>query len=97
MRAASGASTNCSRGPSARPPSWTCKTPWYSANEIKIPLYARAGIPEAWVVDVAAERIEVYEDPIAEQYTRVRTASRGDVLTPLQFPNVTVAADEILG
>jgi len=66
-------------------------------REIKVPLYARAGIPEAWVVDLAADRIEVFEDPIAGQYTRVRSASRGDMLTPLQFPNLTVAADEILG
>jgi len=66
-------------------------------REIKIPLYARAGIPEAWVVDLAADRIEVFEDPIAGQYTRVRSASRGDMLTPLKFPNLTVAADEILG
>ena len=66
-------------------------------RDIKIPLYARAGIPEAWVVDVAADRIDAYQDPVAGQYTRVRTASRGDVLTPLQLPTLTLAADEILG
>ena len=65
-------------------------------RDIKIPLYARAGIPEAWVVDLAAERIEVYQEPLAGQYTRVRIASRGDALMPLQLPNLTLAADEIL-
>ncbi len=66
-------------------------------RDIKIPLYARAGIPEAWVMDIAADRLETYQDPVAGQYVRVRTASRGDVLTPLQFPHLTFAADEILG
>jgi Uma2 family endonuclease len=66
-------------------------------RDIKIPLYARAGIREAWLVDLAADRIDVYQDPIAGQYAAVRTVCRGDVLTPLQLPHVTLAVDEILG
>ena len=66
-------------------------------RDIKIPLYARAAIPEAWVVDLAADRVEMYRDPIADRYRRLRPATRGDVLTPLQLPNLTLSADEILG
>ncbi len=66
-------------------------------RDIKMPLYARAGIPEAWVIDLAADRIHVYRDPVAGQYASTRTASRGDVLTPLQLANVTLAVGEILG
>jgi len=66
-------------------------------RDIKMPLYARAGIPEAWVIDLAADRIEVYQNPVAGQYTTVGTASRGDVLTPRQLANVTLAVDGILG
>jgi len=66
-------------------------------RDIKMPLYARAGIPEAWVIDLAADRIDVYRDPVAGQYASSRTASRGDVLTPLQLANVALAVGEILG
>jgi len=66
-------------------------------RDIKIPLYARAGIPEAWLVDLAADRIEVYRDPAEGKYASARSVSRGDTITLLQFPNVTVSADDVLG
>jgi Uma2 family endonuclease len=66
-------------------------------RDVKVPLYARAGIPEVWLVDLSAEQIEVYRDPVAGKYASVRSASRGEMLTPLQLPNVTLSADEILG
>jgi hypothetical protein len=66
-------------------------------RDIKIPRYARAGVPEVWLVDLAADRIEVYRQPAAERYAYVRAASRGEMLSPLHFPNVTLATDEILG
>jgi len=66
-------------------------------RDVKIPLYARAGIPEAWLVNLPADRIEVYRQPVAGEYSYRRTAVRGDVFSPLRFPDVTLAADEILG
>jgi Uma2 family endonuclease len=66
-------------------------------RDIKMPLYAHAGIPEAWLVDLAADRIDVCRDPVGERYATVRSVSRGGVLTALHFPNVTFRADEILG
>jgi len=66
-------------------------------RDVKIPLYARAGIPEAWLVNVPADRIDVYREPAAGKYASVRTASRGETLSPLHFPNVTLRIDDILG
>jgi Uma2 family endonuclease len=66
-------------------------------RDVKIPLYARAGIPEAWLVDLAADRIQVYRDPAGGEYASVRLVSRGDTITLLHLPNLTLAADEILG
>ena len=37
-------------------------------REQKIPRYAAAGVPEAWLVDVRARTITVYTDPTAEGY-----------------------------
>ncbi|MEZ4995764.1 MAG: Uma2 family endonuclease [Saprospiraceae bacterium] len=38
-------------------------------REIKLPLYARAGIPVYWIVDIEEERVEVYTMPAGERYT----------------------------
>jgi Uma2 family endonuclease len=66
-------------------------------RDIKIPLYARAGMPEAWLVDLTADGIWVYREPVAGRYTSVRLVSRGDAITPLHFPSVTLSTDEVLG
>ncbi len=66
-------------------------------RDIKLPLYARAGIPEVWLVDLPGERIQVYHDPAGGSYASLRTVPRGATIAPLQFPSVTLAADDILG
>jgi Uma2 family endonuclease len=64
---------------------------------VKVPLYARAGIPEAWLVDLGAERIHIHRDPAAGGYRSIQVLSRGEAVTPLAFPDVTLAVGEILG
>ena len=68
----------------------------YDRN-VKIPLYARSGIPEAWLVDLQADQIQVYREPAGEQYAQVRLVPRGDTVTALCAPDVRLSADEILG
>ena len=33
---------------------------------VKLPLYARSGIPEVWIVNLAEEEVEVYQSPVAD-------------------------------
>src|SRR2546422_981580 len=66
-------------------------------RDIKMPLYARAGVPEGWLVDLDADRVEVCREPADGRYTSIRLVSRGDTITPLRFPNMKVSADEVLG
>ncbi len=68
-----------------------------SDREVKVPLYARAGIPEVWLVDLEGEVIEVYRQPSAEGYREARQVRRGEALSPEAFPDLTLAADEVLG
>lgn len=51
-------------------------------QRVKLPLYARAGIPEVWLVDLEGDRIEVLREPAAGRYRSVRVYRRGDRLTP---------------
>ena len=43
-------------------------------RDTKIPLYARAGIPEAWLVNLVHGVILVYREPMADGYRVVQTA-----------------------
>ncbi len=63
----------------------------------KIPLYARAGVREAWLVNLPAQTIEVYRAPTREGYRDVRTLGRGQRLAPEAFPDYTLTVDDILG
>lgn len=63
----------------------------------KIPLYADAGIPDSWLVDLPGERILVHREPKDGVYTSIATLRRGDTLSPLAFPDLTLTVDDVLG
>jgi Uma2 family endonuclease len=45
-----------------------CDTTLEYDRQIKLPLYARAGIPEVWLVNLADEQIETYAQPAGDAY-----------------------------
>jgi len=63
----------------------------------KIPHYARAGIPEAWLADLEHDLVEVYRDPTPDGYRTIRIARRGEKIAPLAFPDRPIAVADILG
>jgi Uma2 family endonuclease len=63
----------------------------------KVPLYARAGIPETWIADLNGERIEVHREPSPDGYRLVRAYGRGERISPLFAPDLVVEVDEVLG
>lgn len=70
-----------------------------SANDdrsIKGRLYARAGVPEYWLVDLAASVVEVYTAPDGGVYTRMMRAGRADVLRPVAVEGVEIGVGEFL-
>ena len=64
----------------------------------KLPAYARAGIPEVWLVVVRAGRraVEVYTEPSAEGYAAMRALAGDDILTPPGFPDIALWVGEML-
>jgi Uma2 family endonuclease len=66
-------------------------------RETKLRLYAAAGIPEAWLVALPLDRIEVCTEPGPDGYRRVRELGRGERLRPVMLPSVEIGADEVLG
>lgn len=62
----------------------------------KLPLYAAAGIPEAWIFDLTDDRIERHTNPGPNGYRQITVAERGEVLASTVLPAVTLSIDEVL-
>jgi Uma2 family endonuclease len=63
----------------------------------KAPLYAQHGILELWIVDLNRDRITRYVDPTPDGYATTQVFRRGESLSPLAFPHLMLAVDDILG
>jgi Uma2 family endonuclease len=66
-------------------------------RDVKLPIYARAGIPEAWLLDVSAERLEVFRHPAPHGYQDIRMLHRGEPVVPQAFPDLALTVDDLLG
>jgi len=52
----------------------------------KAPVYARAAVPEFWVVDVVDRRLIVHRNPVAGRYALTTMLRPGERIAPLAFP-----------
>ncbi|MBI2490826.1 MAG: Uma2 family endonuclease [Candidatus Rokubacteria bacterium] len=66
-------------------------------RRVKLPLYARAGIAETWLVDLNADRVEVHRRPGPAGYADSRTLRRGEPLAIQAFPDVALTVADLLG
>ena len=66
----------------------------YDLN-VKVPLYARAGIPELWVVDLAAQRLLQHRDPREGRYEYVSELHLSDRVTSPSIPSLDIAVADI--
>lgn len=66
-------------------------------RDFKLPLYARAGIPEVWLLNHDAMRLEVSREPRGGAYQSVTFVGRDGSVTPLAFPDLTIQVNDILG
>lgn len=64
---------------------------------VKVPLYAAKGVPEAWIVDVRGETIIRYADIIDGRYTSVQRFGRGDQMLSLSIESLALEVDDIFG
>jgi Uma2 family endonuclease len=66
-------------------------------RDVKGPLYAAAGIPDYWLLDLTGEQILVQREPKRGRYTKIEAVRRGGTLAPLAFPDLVLPLDELLG
>lgn len=66
-----------------------------TVREITGPLYAQAGVPEYWIVDLAGGQIEVHSEPRDGRYERCDRYGHGASVRH-RLLAVTIAVDDVL-
>ena len=64
---------------------------------VKLPLYARAGVAEAWLMNIPEEQIEIYSDPEGDSYQRAEVFGRGAEARAHTVEGLAVSVGELLG
>lgn len=59
-------------------------------RSIKIPLYAKAGYREVWLVDLQLHQMEIHRSPEGGRYTEVAILKRTDAASPGAFPDIRI-------
>jgi Uma2 family endonuclease len=62
---------------------------------VKLRMYARARVPDYWIVDTKAETVDVCREPTADTYRSVQRFGRDSVITPLAFPELTIGVADL--
>jgi len=63
----------------------------------KFPLYARAGVTEAWLVDLDTGRVEIHREPRGAGYRDVRIPRADETFSPAAFADLALTVRDLLG
>jgi Uma2 family endonuclease len=63
--------------------------------EIKLAIYATAGIQEYWVLDLSTKQVIVFRNPQGDNYVEEYTMAEGTI-APLAFADVSVSVKRLL-
>jgi len=55
-------------------------------RDVKVPLYAKAGIAEMWLVDMVSHEVVVHRQPRGGKYMKITRHRSGDKISPQAFP-----------
>ncbi|MEM8640938.1 MAG: Uma2 family endonuclease [Cyanobacteria bacterium P01_G01_bin.54] len=67
----------------------------YDCNT-KAQVYAEAGIPDYWVLDIQRRQLHLFRDPQAQGYAVHQVFPDKQTITPLSFPDAAVAIAALL-
>jgi Uma2 family endonuclease len=64
---------------------------------IKLPLYARAGIAEVWIIDLMRRVLNAYRRPAGDGYDEMTTHQPGDSVGLALAPDIRIPLDRVFG
>ena len=65
-------------------------------RRVKLPRYAKAGIPEVWIENLVDDVLLVYRDPIGNRFATELALRRGESVSPITLPDAIFAIDQLL-
>jgi hypothetical protein len=66
-------------------------------RDVKLPLYARAGVPEVWIVNLPANQLEIFREPAGDRYLHALTPAPDETISPRAARTIELRAGELLG
>jgi len=64
-------------------------------RDVKVPLYAKNGIPEVWLLDIQNRQLEIYSEPMNGEYQQRNCCLTGKV-APILCPDAVIDLAELL-
>jgi Uma2 family endonuclease len=61
----------------------------------KLPLYARAGVEEVWIVNIPERQVEVYREPNFLEYVQTEILRTGKECRPAAFADISIPVAEL--
>ncbi len=71
------------------------KTTLRSDRTIKLPTYAKANIPEYWILDVEERIVNIFREPVGETYQQEIILNQDATISIVAFPDVTVSLNNL--
>ncbi len=65
-------------------------------RQTKLPLYAKHGVPEYWIVNLQDKTIEAYRQPFEKGYRQTTLYQHGDLISAEAFGDIMFAVSDIL-
>jgi Uma2 family endonuclease len=66
-------------------------------RQVKMPLYAREGIEELWIVNLQDGEVQVYARPSGDAYEFVRRVGRGETVNSENVSGLSLEVNAVLG
>jgi Uma2 family endonuclease len=61
----------------------------------KAPIYAKAGIPDYWILDVNTRQVYVFREPTQDGYQQETILTTNTMLAPVAFPNIAIPLNQL--
>lgn len=65
-------------------------------RDVKLPLYAEAGIAEVWIINLKKDIIEVHQNPFDDIYRTTQIFKTGETVKSEVLPDLNLEVDKIL-
>lgn len=65
-------------------------------REVKLPLYARCGIPEVWIVDVERHVLRVFREPTGDSYRQAESVASRGTIAPRMLSDCRIELEGLL-